>query len=767
MATYGFRGEAIASLCSVADVRFLTATESEAPMGTVIELDHAGQVRDASQRVARQVRDSLTQRGTTVTITNLLSSLPVRRRELERHIKREYGKAHAMLQAYALITQGVRWSSCVILPDGRRTSQLLVSASSGPDYLLSNFRALFGAKAAAGMQRLELPGASETDATLRGLVSKPILGHGRSSGDRQYFYVNGRPWDSPKLAQIFNQVYKMFNATQYPSVVANLELPPSAYDVNVAPDKRSIYLHDESALLTHWQDALHAVFAPSRGVLAVHGPVPVVQDAPAELPDAASGSRAEEPPATVPRRRAVDMEVVSTHSASWSSPPRRPAASAAQREDGMQSQFRRAVAHFAALTAGAPCAEASPPAKRARAALEYRESEGEEGSSDNSDELGAISHRPRDAECVSERHDNSGNAIDMDDEDHDGLEQVVDTTKDARLNTSSSAADDVKFAGEPCRSGAAAESLFLANPSSSSDSTGSPEVHARMETEDAPRQVPDASSAPGTQTVSSEQDELESSGEADHDFCEPTPSVGTRVRPPRLAVRENESGASLPTPLVLPATPVSPRRVRAPADTRSRTPTPSPPMAPPTPGPCTTVALDMAVLRAHSQQRARRLHAPQAWEGADVHRPDADAVAALERVIVKSDFTQMQIVGQFNLGFILARRTTSDMDDLFIIDQHAADEKYNFEALQTSTRIHSQRLLQPQRISLAPSDELVAREHAEWLRMNGFEVDIDEDAAPGSRVLLLAKPVSKGVVFDVHGTSRDSHRPGGAAVSTA
>jgi DNA mismatch repair protein PMS2 len=49
----------------------------------------------------------------------------------------------------------------------------------------------------------------------------------------------------------------------------------------------------------------------------------------------------------------------------------------------------------------------------------------------------------------------------------------------------------------------------------------------------------------------------------------------------------------------------------------------------------------------------------------------------------------MNIHGQFNLGFIIA----SLGDDLFIIDQHATDEKYNFETLQRTTRVQSQKLI--------------------------------------------------------------------------
>lgn len=50
----------------------------------------------------------------------------------------------------------------------------------------------------------------------------------------------------------------------------------------------------------------------------------------------------------------------------------------------------------------------------------------------------------------------------------------------------------------------------------------------------------------------------------------------------------------------------------------------------------------------------------------------------------------MNVVGQFNQGFIIAEH----QGDLFIVDQHAADEKYNFERLSLTEEIRSQKLLQ-------------------------------------------------------------------------
>jgi DNA mismatch repair protein PMS2 len=83
------------------------------------------------------------------------------------------------------------------------------------------------------------------------------------------------------------------------------------------------------------------------------------------------------------------------------------------------------------------------------------------------------------------------------------------------------------------------------------------------------------------------------------------------------------------------------------------------------------------------------------------NKNEEEAAAALSRVIDKEDFKTMIPIGQFNKGFIIARRRRSSggpsetgvMDDLFIVDQHASDEKFNFETLQQTTRVESQRLI--------------------------------------------------------------------------
>lgn len=86
-------------------------------------------------------------------------------------------------------------------------------------------------------------------------------------------------------------------------------------------------------------------------------------------------------------------------------------------------------------------------------------------------------------------------------------------------------------------------------------------------------------------------------------------------------------------------------------------------------------------------------------------RPDDEAASELEKVFRKSDFGRMTVVGQFNLGFIIAQLD----DELFIIDQHAADEKYNFERLQAITRLNRQPMLQPQLLEVTPAEAVTLR----------------------------------------------------------
>ena len=239
LGSFGFRGEALSSLCALSQsLTVVTRTERE-DAGTRLEYDAAGAIRSAST-AARAV-------GTTVTVRGIFEPLPVRHKEFRKNARREYGKALAVLQAYALVSVDAR----LIVshqPSGKHAKRQTVLHTQGDleGGVLANVATVFGAATAQSLVAVDadLPGGGER--ALRGYVSKPTAPNaGRASGDRQFFYVNGRPVDLPRFSKVVNELYRAFASTTHggadnrcPFAVLDFRMPPDAYDVNVTPDKR-------------------------------------------------------------------------------------------------------------------------------------------------------------------------------------------------------------------------------------------------------------------------------------------------------------------------------------------------------------------------------------------------------------------------------------------------------------------------------------------------------------------------------------------------
>ncbi|KAJ3799796.1 DNA mismatch repair protein MutL [Lentinula aff. detonsa] len=277
LTSFGFRGEALSSLCALCeDVTVTTATTDKAPMGAVLELDRRGEVKSKAKGVR--------QHGTTILLTSLFSPLPVRRKELERNIKREFGKALALLNAYTLgPCCGLGSGKAVRFSVTNQPDKGYVGSSLSIQTVRAGTTALWGPKALNGVIDLDLEfevpkkgkgkHRVEEDVDLvedtfkihvKGLISSPtpIPGSGstpssgssaRSATDRQFFYVNGRPCSLNKIQKAINDIYRTFipsNATsnQFPFIVADFTIPGDAVDVNVTPDKRTILVHAEVEL---------------------------------------------------------------------------------------------------------------------------------------------------------------------------------------------------------------------------------------------------------------------------------------------------------------------------------------------------------------------------------------------------------------------------------------------------------------------------------------------------------------------------------------
>ena len=133
----------------------------------------------------------------------------------------------------------------------------------------------------------------------------------------------------------------------------------------------------------------------------------------------------------------------------------------------------------------------------------------------------------------------------------------------------------------------------------------------------------------------------------------------------------------------------------------------------------------------------------------DLETNNEVATAALQRVLKKEDFKRMEILGQFNLGFIIGKLD----NDLYIIDQHASDEKYNYETLQNTTVMHQQPLVQPLQLELTAGEELIILDHMQVFVKNGFTFLVDKNAPATKKLRLLSMPFTKHTQFGTEGMS--------------
>ncbi|KAL3313185.1 Mismatch repair endonuclease pms2, partial [Cichlidogyrus casuarinus] len=130
---------------------------------------------------------------------------------------------------------------------------------------------------------------------------------------------------------------------------------------------------------------------------------------------------------------------------------------------------------------------------------------------------------------------------------------------------------------------------------------------------------------------------------------------------------------------------------------------------------------------------------PILFDKADAATPasrNKEAEEELARLFPKENFRKMEIIGQYNQGFIIARLKR----DLFIIDQHATDEKNRFEALVREHKFEQQPLACAMKLNLSVYQEELIMENEATFDLSGFRFCIDREADLGHRVSLAAVP---------------------------
>ena len=122
--------------------------------------------------------------------------------------------------------------------------------------------------------------------------------------------------------------------------------------------------------------------------------------------------------------------------------------------------------------------------------------------------------------------------------------------------------------------------------------------------------------------------------------------------------------------------------------------------------------------------------------------------------INKNDFLQLKIIGQFNKGFIIVLKENTG--DILIVDQHASDEKFNFERLISETQFENQPLVMSQKLDITPIDKFTILNNLNIFEKNGFKFktkspdngDKTSDDAHQEEIHLVSLPYSKNTIFN-------------------
>jgi DNA mismatch repair protein MutL len=237
IATFGFRGEALPSIASVA--RFTMQTRpAAAPSGTEIAVNGGKLVHRRDHGMAP---------GTRIEVANLFHPVPARLKFLKSD---ETEAAHIvrLVRLYAIAHPEVGF---LLREDGRE-----IFRSPGNAPLLDRVREIWGRQVAEEvtiMPLFERPGMR-----LSGLLGKP----GVSRGTRQDLVtvVNGRPVDSRTMAFALTESYHtLIPKGRYPLAFVFLEMDPAWVDVNVHPAKREVRFRDEAKVRNFLIESVLAV----------------------------------------------------------------------------------------------------------------------------------------------------------------------------------------------------------------------------------------------------------------------------------------------------------------------------------------------------------------------------------------------------------------------------------------------------------------------------------------------------------------------------
>ena len=239
VASLGFRGEALASIASIAKVSLTSRAQTA---------EHGWRVETSASDPIPAARGG----GTTVEVEDLYFNTPARRKFLKTELT-EFGHCEEVFKRLALSRPDVGFS---LSHNGRQINHL-APVLDDPD---ARVRALLGKEFYAQSVAVRVE-SGET--SLTGLAAMPTFN--RSGRDAQYFFVNGRFVRDRLLSHAVRQAYHdVLHHDRHPAYVLFLSLDPALVDVNVHPAKTEVRFRDGQAIHRFVFHALERTLAQPR-----------------------------------------------------------------------------------------------------------------------------------------------------------------------------------------------------------------------------------------------------------------------------------------------------------------------------------------------------------------------------------------------------------------------------------------------------------------------------------------------------------------------
>lgn len=220
--TLGFRGEALAAIASVSDMRIISKT-ADAEYGAELSVK-AGNIISLTERACAT--------GTTIIVENLFANVPARRKFLKRDVT----------EASAVSV----WVEKIALSEPSIAIRMIVDGSvkfetEGNGDLKSAIYSIFGRDFASKL----IPVCSEID----GVEVKGFIGRSdnfKANRNFQNFFINGRYIKSKTASAALEQAYSSYIPSEkFPCCVLNVKINPRAVDVNVHPAKLEVKFSNE------------------------------------------------------------------------------------------------------------------------------------------------------------------------------------------------------------------------------------------------------------------------------------------------------------------------------------------------------------------------------------------------------------------------------------------------------------------------------------------------------------------------------------------